>query len=122
MFAGVQDQVVPIEGNRDLIDMFRKQSKDNILYQEVQADHMTFVLGKDMSYFERVLDLLNRHNGKMEGERGIQTPLPAVRNKVVETLKRVTVDKTENAMLEAENDLSLLQKDKRQQLVDLEQR
>ena len=86
---------------------------------------MTFVLGKDMSYFERVVDLLNRHNDR-EGERakfaGPIQPLPAVRDKVVQTLKRVTVDKMENAMLDAENDLSTLQKDKRQQLVDLEQR
>lgn len=35
---------------------------------------MTFVLGKDMSYFERVIDLCNRYNRMGENKR----------NKVVE--------------------------------------
>lgn len=63
MFAGTEDKIVPIGGNRELREFFRTETFDPIIeYQEIKADHMTFVLGKDMSYFERVIDLINRHN------------------------------------------------------------
>lgn len=40
-----------------------------IEYQEVKADHMTFVLGKDMSYFDRVVNLIDRYNRMNEDQR-----------------------------------------------------
>lgn len=116
MFAGSEDQVVPIEGNRELREIFRTAPDDPVIeYQEVPADHMTFVLGKDMSYFERVIDLLNRYNKMGEGKR----------NKVLEkeTKQKLSkVDKTLQKIGDIESSLSLQQKDKKLQLIELEQR
>ena len=108
MFAGSEDQVVPIEGNRELREIFRTAAHDPVVeYQEVEADHMTFVLGKDMSYFDRVVDLVDRYNRMDEGRR----------NKVVEeeTKQRLTkVDRTLQRIADVEASLVVQQKDKKQ--------
>ena len=58
MFVGVQDQIVDVESNRWVKD----QLKSLIFYKELEHDHFSFQLAKDMSYFDEVIELIEKHN------------------------------------------------------------
>ena len=54
MFSGMYDRIVDIETNREYIG----SSPSVIEHNEINADHLTFIIGKDMTYFDRVLELI----------------------------------------------------------------
>ena len=62
MFVGnVDDLGNPVDGQwaRDQINQ-----KGNALvhYEEMDAGHLTFIVGKDMSYVDRMITLMNKYN------------------------------------------------------------
>lgn len=112
MYPGTKDQVVDIEGNRDL----RVTLADTLIdYNEEDADHMTFVLGKNMTYFKRVLSLVDQFNKKSEYKRQI--------DKVNE--KKGTLTKFErviNKMDMLEEQVDKIRKEKKLAIIELEQK
>ena len=63
IFAGKQDSVVPIEGNQELLKTLLKSFNNPVVsYEEIDGDHMTFVLGKDLSYFQKVMKLVEKYS------------------------------------------------------------
>lgn len=64
MFAGQNDNVVPYQSNRRLMELFVSLDNNPLVdYFEVpDFDHMTFLVGKDMSYFAKVIELVNYYN------------------------------------------------------------
>jgi lysosomal acid lipase/cholesteryl ester hydrolase len=65
IFAGMNDTVVPVEGMRTLMEIFVQQVDKSPLvgYTEIpDVDHMSFLLGKDLSYFDKVLDYVDLYN------------------------------------------------------------
>lgn len=66
MFAGIED----ILADTTDAEWARDQIGDNIVhYEEIHAGHLTFMVGKDMSYFNTVMDLIKQYH-----------PLPAETN------------------------------------------
>ena len=56
---------MPIEGNQELLKTFLKSLNNPVVsYEEIDGDHMTFVLGKDLSYFKKVLKLVEKYSTK----------------------------------------------------------
>jgi hypothetical protein len=57
MFVGKKDEIVALEDNRWLY----KELGDDIVthYEELELDHLSFLLAKDMSYFDSVMDVIN---------------------------------------------------------------
>ena len=65
MFSGLNDSVVAIENNRELGQILMNNKDSPLIdgeYNELEADHMSFLLGKDMSYFKKVLNLCDTYN------------------------------------------------------------
>ena len=60
MFSGIYDRIVDIETNREYIGSIPSVIEHN----EINADHLTFFIGKDTTYFDRVLELIEKFNGK----------------------------------------------------------
>jgi len=59
MFAGIED----ILADTTDAEWTRDQIGDNIVhYEEIHAGHLTFMVGKDMSYFNTVMDLLQQYH------------------------------------------------------------
>ena len=58
MFVGKKDTLANAEDNRWVKD----QLGTLVYYEEIQASHASFVLGKDMSYFDRVVELAIYYN------------------------------------------------------------
>ena len=61
----MNDTVVPVEGTRKLMETFVEQVDKSPLvgYTEVpDVDHMGFLVGKDLSYFDKVLDYVDLYN------------------------------------------------------------
>lgn len=65
MFAGIEDTLSTIEDNR----WTRKQLTDDgkldgivVHYEELHADHMSFLIGRDMSFLERLLPVMKKYN------------------------------------------------------------
>eukprot|EP00355_Strombidium_rassoulzadegani_P007391 CAMPEP_0168618152 /NCGR_PEP_ID=MMETSP0449_2-20121227/5922_1 /TAXON_ID=1082188 /ORGANISM="Strombidium rassoulzadegani, Strain ras09" /LENGTH=396 /DNA_ID=CAMNT_0008659013 /DNA_START=769 /DNA_END=1956 /DNA_ORIENTATION=+ len=58
MFTGKYDRVVSVEKNR----LFAEMIPAVTYFEEVEADHITFLIGRDMSYMEKVKGLLQKHN------------------------------------------------------------
>ena len=54
MFVGTEDLLGDPEDARETRDLIGSI----VHYEEIEAGHMSFLAGKDMSYFERVLELL----------------------------------------------------------------
>ena len=55
MFTGSEDPLADVTDSR----WTRDQIGDNIVhYEEVEAGHLTFLVGKDMTYFNTVMGLL----------------------------------------------------------------
>jgi surfactin synthase thioesterase subunit len=58
MFVGNEDLLGDPKDARET----RDQIGSIVHYEEIEGGHMSFLAGKDMSYFERVLDLLSTYN------------------------------------------------------------
>ena len=55
MFSAKYDRIVQIETNKEYASKIPAVIEQN----EVEADHISFLVGKDMSYFERVKEVLD---------------------------------------------------------------
>jgi hypothetical protein len=55
MFSAKYDRIVQIETNKE----YASKITAVIEHNEVEADHLSFLVGKDMSYFERVKEVLD---------------------------------------------------------------
>jgi pimeloyl-ACP methyl ester carboxylesterase len=58
MFVAEKDTIVDVKDNRNM----RKKLKTVVKYQEIEFDHLSFLLADDMSYFADVLDIVKKHN------------------------------------------------------------
>lgn len=58
LFVGTQDQLANVNDNRMLRDMLPYW----VFYEEVEQTHGSFLTGRDMSYFERVIQLTVYYN------------------------------------------------------------
>jgi CHAD domain-containing protein len=60
MFVGTQDDL----GDVTDAQWARDQLNSSVMvhYQEVDAGHSTFMIGKDMTYFDQVMDLVHQYN------------------------------------------------------------
>ena len=58
MFVGSVDEL----GDPADARWARDQIKSLAHYEEIQGGHLTFMVGNDMSYFNRVLDLIHTHS------------------------------------------------------------
>ena len=59
IFAGIED----ILADTTDAEWTRDQIGDNIVhYEEIHAGHLTFMVGKDMTYFNTVMDLLQEYH------------------------------------------------------------
>jgi len=58
MFVGKYDTLATPWDNRENKDKI----KNLVLYEELELDHLSFMMGKDMTYFKSVLDVLNQYN------------------------------------------------------------
>ena len=59
LFVGKQDSLGNVIDNRWVKD----QLQDNAVhYEEIEASHASFVVGKDMSFFDRVIELVAVYN------------------------------------------------------------
>lgn len=58
MFSGIYDRITHVEDNRIYADAIPAVIEHN----ELLADHFTFLIGKDMSWFDRVNQLLDQYN------------------------------------------------------------
>ena len=54
MFVASEDIIVNVEDNRKL----KNQLKSLVKYKEIGFDHLSFVLAKDMSYFNEVIEMI----------------------------------------------------------------
>ena len=54
MFVASEDIIVSVEDNRKL----KNQIKSLVKYKEIGFDHLSFVLAKDMSYFNEVIEII----------------------------------------------------------------
>ena len=58
IYAGVKDKIVNIEDNR----LVRDQLRTVVNYQELDFDHLSFLLAKNMTYFDDVLKTIKMYN------------------------------------------------------------
>ena len=58
MFSAKYDRIVQIETNKE----YASKIPAVIEHNEVEADHISFLVGKDMSYFERVKEVLDQYS------------------------------------------------------------
>lgn len=58
MFVGRQDSLANVVDNRWVKD----QLGTLVYYEEIDASHGSFVIGRDMSFFDRVVELIQVHN------------------------------------------------------------
>ena len=58
MFVGKQDSLANIEDNRWL----QTQIGTLVYYKEFDASHASFTIGEDMSFFDRVVELVQFYN------------------------------------------------------------
>ena len=60
MYAGIQDSTAVLRDSRWTRDQI---THTLVHYEEIKADHLSFTIGKDMSYFtEGVMGLLDRYH------------------------------------------------------------
>ena len=62
MFVGSEDDLGDTTDARWARSQIESSSKALVHYEEVKAGHATFMVGKDMYYFNNVLDLLKKYN------------------------------------------------------------
>ena len=60
LFAGTHDILATIEDVKSIKEMLGPDADYH--YEEINADHLSFTIGKDMSYFtETVMEILMKH-------------------------------------------------------------
>lgn len=59
MFVGKKDHIVDTKDNRWVNEQIGEAV---VRYQELELDHLSFLLAEDMSYFDQVLELIDEHN------------------------------------------------------------
>ena len=55
MFVGNKDELADVKDNKWALEQMKNAA---VHYQEYNLGHMTFMIGKDMSYFFDVIDIL----------------------------------------------------------------
>ena len=61
--ATLNDTVVPIEGVRNLVDMFAKNMPDKLVkYMEIDGDHATPLLAEDDSFLDEIFQVIKQYN------------------------------------------------------------
>ena len=64
MYAGIQDNTAVLRDSRWTRDQI---THTLVHYEEINADHLSFTIGKDMSYFtEGVMGLLDRYHSNFK--------------------------------------------------------
>jgi len=56
LYAGLQDRMASILDTRNAIKKF---PKDKVTVREIEAGHLSFLLGKDITYMMEIIDILN---------------------------------------------------------------
>ena len=60
IFAGTNDILATVEDIRQIIDLLGPNTL--YYYEELEADHISFLIGKDMTFFtERAMGILHKH-------------------------------------------------------------
>jgi len=62
MFVGTEDDLGDVTDCHWARDQIQKGGDALVHYQEVDAGHSTFLIAKDMSYFNDVMDLVHTYN------------------------------------------------------------
>jgi len=62
MFVGKDDDLADPEDARWAREEIRYGGNALVEYYEFNAGHASFMIGKDMSYFNRVIDLVQKYN------------------------------------------------------------
>jgi len=62
MFVGLDDDLGDPTDASWARDQIQGAGTAMVAYNEVKAGHSTFMIGKDMSYFSKVLDLVKQHS------------------------------------------------------------
>lgn len=62
MFVGLQDDLGDVNDNHWARDQINSGGDALVHYQEVNAGHSTFMVAKDMSYFDDVMTLVKKYN------------------------------------------------------------
>ena len=57
MFVGTNDTLGTVKDNREN----KEKLKSLVHYKEVYTDHLSFVLGKNMTYFQEVIQILDQY-------------------------------------------------------------
>ena len=62
MFVGKQDTFGNLDDNRWARDEIEAGGSALVHYGEYEGGHMSFLVGKDMSYFDKVIELVKEYN------------------------------------------------------------
>lgn len=62
MFVGTEDDLGDVTDCQWAAAEINKGGSALVHYEEVDAGHSTFMIGKDMTYFDHVFDLLDTYN------------------------------------------------------------
>ena len=63
MFAGIYDELVDCGENRKFYQFLKENSNEKMVkFEEVEFDHLSFLLAKDMSYFKKVQTIIEEYN------------------------------------------------------------
>ena len=62
MFVGTKDNLGDTQDARWARDTIKSAGNAIKFYQEIKGGHASFMVGKDMSYFENVIQLIKKYN------------------------------------------------------------
>jgi hypothetical protein len=63
MFVGDKDDIANVEDNRVSRDLLMESRNSPLVhYEELPGGHATFLVGKDASYLDKVLEMLLTYN------------------------------------------------------------
>ena len=58
LFVGIYDMLANVNDARMLNNLL----ESCVFYREFESNHASFITGKDMSYFDRIIELTNYYN------------------------------------------------------------
>lgn len=64
MFVGTKDDIGDVLDAKWTAALLNHSGSALVHYQELEAGHSTFMVGKDMSYLFKVVELLEKYNPK----------------------------------------------------------
>ena len=64
MFVGTKDDLGDVVDAKWTAALLNHSGPAIVHYQELEAGHTTFMVGKDMSYLNKVVELLEKYNPK----------------------------------------------------------